>query len=93
MRPRPVFDDRCNFIQRMAVDNGCKLRSRPAVDDRATSRSTRSRAAIDWSPFHLLNNKTKKGTDVSNEQGNIISKHFFFDKTQIFFQLVIKGTV
>lgn len=87
MRPRPVFDDL------MAVDNGCKLRSRPAVDDRATSRSTRSRAAIDWSPFYLLNNKTKKGTDVSNEQGNIISKHFFFDKTPKIFQLVIKGTV
>lgn len=69
----------------MAVDDGCKLRSRPAVDDGATSRSTRSRAAIDWSPFYLLNNKTKKGTDVSNEKGNIISKHFFFrQNTKIF---------
>lgn len=62
----------------MVVDDGCKLRLRFVVDDRVILWFIRLWVVIDWLLFYLLNNKIKKGMDVLNEKGNIISKYFFF---------------
>lgn len=62
----------------MVVVDGCKLRLRFVVDDRVILWFIRLWVVIDWLLFYLLNNKIKKGMDVLNEKGNIISKYFFF---------------